>query len=101
MFDKDGREQVLGFYLSMSRGDIANYLRLAAETVSRVLTRSQTQQLIRVEGRELELPAPEACTRLGGVCRTIEVVRTDRRRRTRWQGLLQYSQGFYPAYHLI
>ena len=43
------------FTLSMSRGDIANYLRLAAETVSRVLTRFRNQSLIAIEGRELEL----------------------------------------------
>ena len=39
----------------MSRGDIANYLRLAAETVSRVLTRFRAQKLIQIEGWELEL----------------------------------------------
>ena len=43
------------FRLVMSRSDIANYLRLAAETVSRVLRRFQDQQLIRVDGREVEL----------------------------------------------
>jgi len=43
------------FHLSMSRGDIANYLRLAAETVSRVLSRFRTQQLIQIDGRELQL----------------------------------------------
>ncbi len=43
------------FQLSMSRGDIANYLRLAAETVSRVLSRFRSQGLIAIEGRELEL----------------------------------------------
>ncbi len=43
------------FHLSMSRGDIANFLRLAAETVSRVLTRFRNQGLIALEGRELVL----------------------------------------------
>ena len=43
------------FRLVMARADIANYLRLAAETVSRVLRRFQDQQLIRVDGREVEL----------------------------------------------
>jgi CRP/FNR family transcriptional regulator len=42
------------FRLSMPRSDIANYLRLAAETVSRVLRRFQDQGLIRVEGRDVE-----------------------------------------------
>jgi CRP/FNR family transcriptional regulator len=43
------------FRLSMSRGDIANHLRLAAETVSRVLRRFQDQGLIKVEERDVEL----------------------------------------------
>jgi CRP/FNR family transcriptional regulator len=43
------------FTLSMSRGDIANYLRLAAETVSRVFTRFRSQGLIAIDGRQLEL----------------------------------------------
>lgn len=46
------------FRLTMSRSDIANYLRLAAETVSRVLRRFQDQGLIMVERRELELRDP-------------------------------------------
>ena len=43
------------FHLTMPRTDIANYLRLAAETVSRVLRRFQETGLIHVEGREVEL----------------------------------------------
>jgi CRP/FNR family transcriptional regulator len=43
------------FRLTMARADIANYLRLAAETVSRVLRRFQDQRLIRVDGRDVEL----------------------------------------------
>lgn len=53
------------FHLSMSRGDIANYLRLAAETVSRVLTRFRSQGLIQIEGRELELLDPPGLRWLG------------------------------------
>lgn len=41
--------------LSMSRSDIANYLRLAAETVSRVFRRFQDGGLLDVEGREITL----------------------------------------------
>lgn len=43
------------FRLVMARADIANYLRLAAETVSRVLRRFQDKNLIRVEGRDVEM----------------------------------------------
>jgi CRP/FNR family transcriptional regulator len=53
------------FHLPMSRGDIANYLRLAPETVSRVLRRFQDERMIRVDRRELELLAPERVEHLG------------------------------------
>ncbi len=43
------------FHLTMSRTDMANYLRLAPETVSRVLRRFQVEGLIQVERREIEL----------------------------------------------
>lgn len=43
------------FRLSMSRGDIANYLRLAAETVSRVLGRFRQQGLLRIDGRDVDV----------------------------------------------
>jgi len=43
------------YRLAMPRSDIANYLRLAAETVSRVLRRFQDHGLIRVDGRDIEL----------------------------------------------
>ena len=43
------------FQLTMARTDIANYLRLAPETVSRVLRRFQADGLLRVDRRELEL----------------------------------------------
>ena len=43
------------FQLTMARTDIANYLRLAPETVSRVLRRFQQEGVLRVERREVEL----------------------------------------------
>lgn len=43
------------FHLTMTRTDIANYLRLAPETVSRVLRRFQDDGLVMVERRELEI----------------------------------------------
>lgn len=48
------------FRLTMARTDIANYLRLAAETVSRILKRFQDEGLILVERREVELLEPAA-----------------------------------------
>ena len=43
------------FMLAMPRKDIANYLRLATETVSRVFRRFQNEKLITVNRREIEL----------------------------------------------
>ena len=43
------------FRLTMARTDIANYLRLAPETISRILRRFQELGLIRVQRREIEL----------------------------------------------
>lgn len=43
------------FQLTMARTDIANYLRLAPETVSRVLKRLQDDGLLRIDRREVEL----------------------------------------------
>ncbi len=43
------------FHLTMTRTDIANYLRLAPETVSRVLKRFQTDGLVVVDRREIEI----------------------------------------------
>ncbi len=51
--------------LSMSRSDIASYLRLANETVSRVLTRFRSKNLIRLSGRRLQLLDIHRLHRLG------------------------------------
>jgi CRP/FNR family transcriptional regulator len=54
------------FHLSMTRTDIANYLRLASETVSRILKRMSRDGLIDVKQREiclLDLPRIEAIAR--------------------------------------
>ena len=56
------------FHLTMARTDIANYLRLAAETVSRVLRRFQDERLLRIERREVEILDP---ARLTALARTV------------------------------
>ena len=56
------------FRLSMTRTDMANYLRLASETVSRVLTRFQEDGLLRVERRDVELLQPQ---RLADLARSV------------------------------
>lgn len=43
------------FNLSMSRNDIASYLGLAVETVSRLFTRFQEQGLIKVDGKFVQI----------------------------------------------
>ncbi|MFZ5502225.1 MAG: fumarate/nitrate reduction transcriptional regulator Fnr [Pseudomonadota bacterium] len=43
------------FRLPMSRNDIGNFLGLAVETVSRVFTRLQKQEIIFVDGKEVEI----------------------------------------------
>ena len=47
------------FNLTMSRRDMANYLRLAPETVSRVFARFEKDRLIAVDRRAVTLLAPE------------------------------------------
>ena len=53
------------FRLPMSRYDIANYLGLAVETVSRIFTRFQQQGLVKTEGREIEIVDRTALTHTG------------------------------------
>lgn len=57
--------------LPMARGDIANYLRLATETVCRVLTRLELQGLIQTHDRVIRLLKPEMLYSLAepvGIC---------------------------------
>lgn len=43
------------FRLPMSRSDIGNFLGLAVETVSRIFTKFQKSELIRAEGKDIEI----------------------------------------------
>ncbi|MEE4080089.1 fumarate/nitrate reduction transcriptional regulator Fnr [Pseudomonas viridiflava] len=55
------------FRLSMSRNEIGNYLGLAVETVSRVFTRFQQNELITAEGKEVHiLDTIQLCALAGG-----------------------------------
>lgn len=55
------------FRLSMSRNEIGNHLGLAVETVSRVFTRFQQNQLIAAEGKEIRILDPiQLCALAGG-----------------------------------
>ena len=54
------------FQLAMTRGDIGNYLGLAAGTVSRLVTRLQKQNLIAIQGRYINIVDKEGLSRLAG-----------------------------------
>ncbi|MBJ7549506.1 fumarate/nitrate reduction transcriptional regulator Fnr [Marinomonas ostreistagni] len=65
------------FRLSMSRGEIGNYLGLAVETVSRVMTRFQKNGLIDVDGKEISIIDMAEMEKLVGAsseCANIEHV---------------------------
>lgn len=55
------------FRLAMSRGEIGNYLGLAVETVSRVVTRFQKNGLINVDGKEITIADLPEMQKLVGV----------------------------------
>ena len=59
------------FRLSMSRSDIASYLRLAPETVSRVLSRFRRQGWVAIEGRGVQLQHMDALRDAGMALRPI------------------------------
>jgi len=48
------------FTLAMSRRDIANYLRLATETVSRIISRMKKNRIIEVKRKQIKILDPEA-----------------------------------------
>ena len=56
------------FRLSMTRNDIGNYLGLAVETVSRILTRFHEHKLVTADGRMIKLHDMAALRQLAGQC---------------------------------
>jgi len=54
------------FILAMSRRDIASYLRLATETVSRVLARFQKSGLLRVDRKQVRIQSLEKLREVAG-----------------------------------
>ena len=55
------------FRLPMSRVDISNYLGLAVETISRVFTRFQNNELIETQGKEIILRDMDALYEMAGL----------------------------------
>ncbi|MBV1911427.1 MAG: fumarate/nitrate reduction transcriptional regulator Fnr [Kangiellaceae bacterium] len=59
------------FFLSMTRSDIGNYLGLAVETVSRLITRLQKRDLIEIKDRHLLIKDLDSLSQLAGTaCHT-------------------------------
>ncbi len=55
------------FYLSMRRCDIANYLGLALETVSRMFSQFQDTGMLRVDGKQIEITDSKRLSALSGL----------------------------------
>ena len=54
------------FRLTMTRGDIGNYLGLTVETISRLLGRFQKAELIEVKGKYITIVDFESLNKLAG-----------------------------------
>jgi len=66
------------FILAMSRRDIASHLRLATETVSRVLSRFQQRDIIAVNRRQVRILNPGALAEVAGDWQDgLEICHTD------------------------
>ena len=66
------------FILAMSRRDIASHLRLATETVSRVLSRFQQREIIAVNRQQVRILNPGALAEVAGHWQDgLEICRTD------------------------
>ena len=63
-------------YLGMSRNEIANYLGLAVETVSRIFSRLQKAGVLRVNGRSVEIISEAMLSKAAGSCFLTEQTST-------------------------
>ncbi len=70
------------FQLPMPRSDIANYLNIKPETLSRALTRMQNDGLIRAERRRLVILDPEA----------MRVLARESMQSTHWEGRREHAR---------
>ena len=70
------------FYLSMSRNDIANYLGLAVETVSRMFTRFQEDGIIDAERKHIVINDREAMQKIAGMNECCEEVAAEDTQKT-------------------
>lgn len=73
LMDLSARIQRRGYaadfiYLTMSRNEIANYLGLAVETISRVFSRLQKSEIITVNGRAVEIINQAGLEETAGAC---------------------------------
>lgn len=55
-------------HLPMTRRDIANYLGLTVETVSRTFSQFAKNEILRVENRDIGITQPEKLQKIAGVC---------------------------------
>ncbi len=64
---RDRNFSAMEFNLSMSRTDIANYLGLAVETISRLFSRFQQEGLLRVDRKYVEITDYEGLRQMAGI----------------------------------
>ena len=69
------------FYLSMSRNDIANYLGLAVETVSRMFTRFQEDGIIHAERKHIVINDWDVLQQLAGINKFNDKIGQNRKNR--------------------
>ena len=69
------------FYLSMSRNDIANYLGLAVETVSRMFTRFQEEGIINAERKHIVINKWDTLQQLAGISQLDDKLNSGKKNR--------------------